>query len=82
MLLKFALCIVTYKLFERVSIEDKSGIFNTEYIEMLELKNLLDNSLVTMHSANFRKESRGAHSHEDYPERDVNKRKCKFFSNF
>ena len=59
-----------YKLFDRVSIDDKSDVFNTEYIEMLELKNLLDNSLVTMHSANFRKESRGAHSHQDYPERD------------
>jgi succinate dehydrogenase (ubiquinone) flavoprotein subunit len=59
-----------YKDFDRVSIDDKTDIFNTEYIEMLELRNLLDNSLVTMHSANFRKESRGAHSHEDYPERD------------
>ena len=59
-----------YKLFDRVSIDDKSNVFNTEYIEMLELKNLLDNSLVTMHSANYRKESRGAHSHQDYPERD------------
>ena len=37
---------------------------------MMELRNLLDNSLVTMQSANFRKESRGAHSHEDYPDRD------------
>ena len=45
-------------------------MFNTEYIELLELKNLLDNSLATIHSANFRKESRGAHSHEDYPERN------------
>ena len=59
-----------YKLFDRTYIDDKSEIFNTEYIEMLELKNLIDNSLVTMHSANFRKESRGAHSHEDYQERD------------
>ncbi len=59
-----------YKDFERVHIDDKSDIFNTEFIEMLELKNLLDNALVTMESANYRKESRGAHSHEDYPERD------------
>jgi|TARA_B100000900_G_scaffold415308_1_gene444713 succinate dehydrogenase (ubiquinone) flavoprotein subunit len=59
-----------YKCFDDVSIYDKSDIFNTEFIEMLELKNLLDNSIVTMHSANFRKESRGAHSHEDYPDRD------------
>ena len=59
-----------YKQFDDVSISDKSDIFNTEYIEMLELKNLLDNALVTIESANFRKESRGAHSHEDYPDRD------------
>ena len=59
-----------HKEFDRVHIDDKSDIFNTEFIEMLELKNLLDNALVTMESANYRKESRGAHSHEDYPERD------------
>jgi succinate dehydrogenase (ubiquinone) flavoprotein subunit len=59
-----------YKQFDNVSIDDKSKEFNTEYIEFLELKNLLDNSMATMHSANFRKESRGAHSHQDYPERD------------
>ena len=59
-----------YKQFKYISIDDKSSLFNTEYIELLELKNLLDNSLATIHSANFRKESRGAHSHEDYPERN------------
>jgi aspartate oxidase len=47
-----------------------ADMFNTEFVELLELKNLLDNAMVTMYSANYRKESRGAHSHEDYPERD------------
>ncbi len=59
-----------YKKFKDVSIDDKSEIFNTEYIELLELKNLLENAITTMYSANYRKESRGAHSHDDYPERD------------
>jgi succinate dehydrogenase (ubiquinone) flavoprotein subunit len=59
-----------YKLLDRVHIDDKSKLYNTEFIELLELKNLIENALVTIHSANFRKESRGSHSHEDYPERD------------
>ena len=59
-----------YNNFENVSIDDKSEIFNTEFIEMLEFKNLLDNAIVTMNSANFRKESRGAHSHDDFKDRD------------
>jgi len=59
-----------HKNFDRVYISDKSDVFNTAFTEMMELRNLLDNSLVTMQSANFRKESRGAHSHEDYPDRD------------
>ena len=59
-----------FNMFKDVSIDDKSDVFNTEYVELLELKNLLENSLVTIHSANYRKESRGAHSHENYPERD------------
>ena len=59
-----------YKKFPDVSIDDKSDVFNTEFIEMLELKNLLDNAMATIHSANYRKESRGAHSHDDYPERN------------
>ena len=59
-----------YSRFPEVYIDDKSDDFNSEYVEMLELKNLLDNALVTMASANFRKESRGAHSHQDYSERN------------
>ena len=59
-----------YNNFENVSIIDKSNIFNTEFIEFLEFKNLLDNAIITMHSANYRKESRGAHSHDDYTERN------------
>lgn len=59
-----------YDKFKDVSVDDKSSVFNTEFIELLELKNLLDNAMATMYGANYRKESRGAHSHEDYPERD------------
>ena len=59
-----------YSQFGKVGIDDKTEVFNTEFVELLELKNLLDNAYVTIHSANFRKESRGAHSQEDYPERD------------
>ncbi len=51
-------------------LEDKSHIFNTERVTALELDNLMATAYATAQSAIARTESRGAHSREDYPERD------------
>ncbi len=53
-----------------VAVQDTEKGFNTDLLEVIELRNLLDLAYVTACSAHNREESRGAHFREDFPERD------------
>lgn len=67
-----------YQSYHDVKITDKGSVWNTDLIEAMELENLLRNFFVnflvqasqTLFSAVVRKESRGAHARDDFPDRD------------
>ncbi|MGI8367024.1 succinate dehydrogenase flavoprotein subunit [Sphingomonas paucimobilis] len=60
----------TYNRMKDIGIKDRSLIWNTDLVETLELDNLISQAVVTMESALNRKESRGAHVNEGFPDRD------------